>query len=80
MSQVLGRLLGVVRVAVSTRMRFLHLSPAAPAGAAVRAGVGKGGGVMLRETGDPEEIIERVAAWDVGKGRVVCCVRVVGPQ
>ena len=31
---------------------------------------------MLRETRDTEEIIERVAALDVGKAEVVCCVRV----
>ncbi len=33
---------------------------------------------MLRETQDREEIIERVAAVDVGKAEVVCCVRVPG--
>jgi transposase len=31
------------------------------------------------ETGEPE-IIERVAALDVGKAEVVCCVRVPGPR
>ncbi len=31
---------------------------------------------MLQETQDREEIIERVAALDVGKAEVVCCVRV----
>lgn len=31
---------------------------------------------MLRETQDREEIVERVAALDVGKAELVCCVRV----
>ena len=31
---------------------------------------------MLQETQDREEIIERVAALDIGKAEVVCCVRV----
>jgi transposase len=33
---------------------------------------------MRAETDEPE-IIERVAALDVGKAEVVCCVRVPGP-
>jgi hypothetical protein len=31
---------------------------------------------MLQETQDLEEIIERVAALDIGKAELVCCVRV----
>jgi len=31
---------------------------------------------MLAETHDNEEIIERVAALDIGKAELVCCVRV----
>jgi transposase len=31
---------------------------------------------VLRETQDREEIVERVAALDVGKAELVCCVRV----
>jgi transposase len=31
---------------------------------------------MLAETQDNEEIIERVAALDIGKAGLVCCVRV----
>jgi transposase len=31
---------------------------------------------VLQETADREEIIERVAALDIGKAEVVCCVRV----
>lgn len=34
---------------------------------------------MLEETEEREEIIERVAALDVGKAEVMCCVRVPGP-
>ena len=35
---------------------------------------------MLEETQDDEEIIERVAALDIGKAELVCCVRVPGSQ
>jgi transposase len=31
---------------------------------------------MLEETKDHEEIIERVAALDIGKAFLVCCARV----
>jgi transposase len=31
---------------------------------------------VLQETQEREEIIERVAALDIGKGGVLCCVRV----
>jgi len=31
---------------------------------------------MLTQTQDSEEIIERVAALDIGKAEVMCCVRV----
>ena len=34
---------------------------------------------MLEETEDREEIIERVAALDIGKAEVVVCVRVPSP-
>jgi transposase len=34
---------------------------------------------LLEETQEREEIIERVAALDVGKAEVVCCVRVPAP-
>ena len=36
----------------------------------------KGGGLVLAEAPDTGEIIERVAALDVGKVELVCCVRV----
>ena len=31
---------------------------------------------MLAKTQDNEQVIERVAACDIGKGELVCCVRV----
>jgi transposase len=34
---------------------------------------------MMEETEDREEIIERVAALDIGKAEVVACVRVPSP-
>ena len=33
---------------------------------------------MLQDTQDDQEIIARVAALDIGKAEVVCCVRVPG--
>ncbi len=35
---------------------------------------------MLEETQDSEEIIARVAALDIGKAELVCCVRVPSAQ
>jgi transposase len=35
---------------------------------------------MLEETHDTEEIIQRVAALDIGKAELVCCVRVPSPD
>ena len=35
---------------------------------------------MLEETNDTEEIIGRVAALDIGKAELVCCVRVPRPD
>lgn len=35
---------------------------------------------MLEETHDAEEIVERVAALDIGKAELVCCVRVPSPD
>ena len=34
---------------------------------------------MFAESQDEEQIIERVAALDIGKAEVVCCVRLPGP-
>ena len=35
---------------------------------------------MLEETQETEEIIGRVAALDIGKAQLVCCVRVPSPE
>ena len=33
---------------------------------------------MLEETNQTEEIVARVAALDIGKAELVCCIRVPG--
>src|SRR5580704_3593208 len=48
--------------------------PMAPAGSGV--GQAMEGGRVLTEAQDSEEIIERVAALDIGKAELTCCVRV----
>jgi transposase len=35
---------------------------------------------MLEETQDDQEIIERMAALDIGKEELVCCARVPDPK
>ena len=56
----------------------LHLSPAAPAGnRPLSSEQGEAG--VLEETQETEEIIQRVAALDVGKAELTCCVRVPSP-
>ena len=35
---------------------------------------------MLEETHDTEELIQRVAALDIGKAELTCCVRVPAAQ
>jgi transposase len=35
---------------------------------------------MLEEAHDGEELIQRVAALDIGKAELVCCVRVPSPD
>jgi transposase len=42
--------------------------------------VGEQGGRVLEETNDTEELIARVAALDIGKKELVCCVRVPSPD
>jgi hypothetical protein len=39
----------------------------------------EGAAVVLEVTRDDEQIIERIAAIDIGKEEVVCCVRVPDP-
>jgi transposase len=48
--------------------------------AAVLLPVSEQGGRVLEETNDTKELIERVAALDIGKAELVCCVRVPDPQ
>src|SRR6266480_1199551 len=75
-SRVLGAARGPFTVALSTRIRFA-CRPAAPAGTARWSSEPREAGV-LEETQETEEIIERVAALDVGKAELTCCVRVPG--
>ena len=35
---------------------------------------------MFAESSDDEQIIERVAALDIGKAEIVCCVRLPAPD
>jgi hypothetical protein len=42
--------------------------------------IGEQGGGVLEETNDTEELIGRVAALDIGKAELVCCVRVPSPD
>jgi transposase len=37
-------------------------------------------GGVLEEAHDSEELIQRVAALDIGKAQLVCCVRVPNPD
>jgi transposase len=48
--------------------------------AAVLLPVGEQGGQVLEETQETEELIQRVAALDIGKAELVCCVRVPRPD
>src|SRR5829696_3939233 len=75
-SRVLGAASGPFTVALSTRIRCTG-RPAAPAGNRPLL-VGAEGGRVLVETQETEEIIQRVAALDVGKAELTCCVRVPG--
>src|SRR5215207_6358013 len=75
-SRVLGAAPGPFIVALSTRIRFAFC-PAAPAGDCPLV-VGAQGGRVLEETQETAEIIQRVAALDVGKAELTCCVRVPG--
>src|SRR5664280_302411 len=66
-------------VASSTRARFVTV-PAAPAGNHLRfLDNNRREEAMLEQTRDEQEIIERVAALDIGKAELVCCVRVPDP-
>ena len=76
-SRVLGAARGPFTVALSTRIRFAFC-PAAPAGNCPLVVEHREAGV-LEETQETAEIIQRVAALDVGKAELTCCVRVPGP-
>ena len=39
----------------------------------------EGSGEMFAESEDDEQLIERVAALDIGKAELVCCVRLPAP-
>ena len=60
----------------STRIRVLHKSLRLPRAAAAFGSVEVRQARVLTATDDSEEIIERVAALDIGKAELVCCVRV----
>jgi hypothetical protein len=65
-------------VASSTRISFLSM-PFAPAGSGrLCVFEAREAGQVLTGTQDNEQIIERVAALDIGKAGLVCCVRVPG--
>jgi transposase len=68
---------GPFLVAESTRSRLARALqlPGRPG----RRASAKGAVVVLQVTRDDEQIIERIAALDIGKEEVVCCVRVPDP-
>src|SRR5205823_555550 len=66
---------GPFSVASSTRIRFLHSCPSLLRAAAF-ARLSRRRCQVLAKTQDNEEIIEQVAALDIGKAELVCCVRV----
>src|SRR5215213_7654660 len=76
-SRVLGVAPGPFTVASSTRIRFA-CRPAAPAGNRPVGSSERREAGVLEETQETEEIIQRVAALDVGKAELTCCVRVPG--
>src|SRR4051794_41939335 len=74
-SRAPGAVLWAVACASSTRISFA-VSPAAPAGGRLHTSTEEAR--VMRVDIDEGEIIERVAALDVGKAEAVCCVRVPG--
>src|SRR3954462_655973 len=73
LSRAPGAVLWAVACASSTRIRF-----AVPCSSYGWPPRGEEARVMQVESDEPE-LIERVAALDVGKAEVVCCVRIPGP-
>src|SRR5215213_9769110 len=78
-SRVLGVAPGPFTVASSTRIRFAS-RPAAPAGNRPVGSSERREAGVLEETHDHDQIIQRVAALDIGKAELVCCVRVPHPD
>src|SRR4051794_31783315 len=76
-SRAPGAVLWAVACASSTRIRFAV--PCSSCGWPPPQGSTREARAMQVETDEPE-IIERVAALDVGKAEVVCCARVPGPD
>jgi hypothetical protein len=63
---------------LSTRTRFA-VSLAAPTGGRLYVVTRSKEVAEMEVEHDEQEIIQRVAALDIGKAEVVCCVRVPGP-
>src|SRR5450759_2253895 len=80
-SRALGAaLMGPSVLPSSTRTRFVTV-PAAPAGNHFRLPViTVRRKLVLEQAQDEQQIIERVAALDIGKAELVCCVRVPDPK
>jgi transposase len=74
-SRTLGAALWAFSVALSTRISF-----ACPGGSCGQPSwlTVREGGRVLEETKETEELIARVAALDIGKKELVCCIRVPG--
>jgi transposase len=65
---------------VSARTRFALFALVVSPGGRVQLGVtGSEEGEVFAESADDEQIIERVAALDIGKAEIVCCVRLPAP-
>src|SRR4029450_13528514 len=73
-SRALGAASGPFTVALSTRIRFASCPCGSCGQPATLAHDRCRGGRMLEETHDTEEIIQRVAALDIGKAELGCCV------
>ena len=68
--------MGPFSVAASTRISFLRLRPWLPRAAAALGPADREAGEMLAKTQDEEQIIARIAACDIGRAELACCVRV----
>jgi hypothetical protein len=77
MSRALGAALWAVQCCFEHADQ-IRLSPGSSCGQPLSVGVPRdeGEGVVLEEDSQDGEIIARVAALDIGKAELVCCVRV----